>query len=405
MKRPHVPPLVRTLLAINLFNGVATGALALVLPLYAVSLGASAGQVGLLGTVQWIGVLLVSVPAGAVVGMWGWGRLYGAGSAMQGILLLALPLVGGPAALSPLAALASTGRTVGHVSVGSTLLGELALLGDDKAGWHRASFSLGMTFLGPLIGGAALVTLGARSTLVALGVAVLLVAAAASRVADARRLASVEDARAIMRRRLSDLRRLVRRPHLLRAFAIEGIVNAAMAVYATFAPLFVTRSLGGTSATIGVIAAGQGLCYVTMLLFGGPLLLRLGRAGQYALGGVLSAAAFALLALASDVRVAAVASLVLGAGLAAISFATFAILGAEPEDKGAVFGAFGLVMAAFVMFAPLGAGVVGDVVGVRGVFAGGAPLFLGLSAYLLVAHLRSERASTARVAVAELPAE
>lgn len=368
---------VLTLLAVNLFNGVTAGSVSVVLPLYAASLHATPAQIGLVGAAGSLGIILVSLPVGALVGgRFRWARLYGAGGVVHAAALLVLPFIRAPALLPLFVALKGSARTVGHVSVGSTLLGELSLLDGDKAGLHRASFALGLSLLGPLAGGLALRTVGFTSTFSALGVSVLAVAALVAIAGEPAGATRALDTHALLARRLSNLGRLLRRPHLVRAFVIEGLVNATSVALSTFMPVLVTRMLGASAAQAGAMAATQGTAYVGTLLFGGPILTRLGRRGQYAVGSALVAAGALTVALAPGSAHVFAAVVLIGSGLASISFATFSILGAEPEDKGTVFSVFGVCLSGFMLVGPALAGLIASVAGVRGLFGAFVPLFL-----------------------------
>jgi len=136
------------------FMGVSVGMAQITTSLYAVQLGASATELGLIAGAQSIGVLLMSLPIGVLVDRFGPRPPFLAGTLVVGLLYGAVPLVASPLWLLLCTALVSFAMPARFVSLNTLFLAQLASLGESKAGWYRGTHMLGMFLLGPLIGAA-----------------------------------------------------------------------------------------------------------------------------------------------------------------------------------------------------------------------------------------------------------
>lgn len=141
-------------LLLSVVSGITIGMGKVVTTFFALHTGASAMQVGFISAMESLGMLLVTVPAGFLISRFGARRIYFISSLGPALLSLALPWLGvwyGIALARGLIGLCIPFRIV---SMNSSFLEELKKLGSGKAGWYRGALTLGIGFLGPLLGNA-----------------------------------------------------------------------------------------------------------------------------------------------------------------------------------------------------------------------------------------------------------
>ena len=142
------------------FMGVSVGMAQITTSLYAVHLGASSTELGLIAGAQSIGVLLMSLPIGMLVDRFGPRPPFLVGTLVVGLLYTAVPLVASPLWLLLSTALVSFAMPMRFVSLNTLFLAQLASLGESKAGWYRGTHMLGMFLIGPLLGAALVSAVG-----------------------------------------------------------------------------------------------------------------------------------------------------------------------------------------------------------------------------------------------------
>jgi MFS family permease len=117
--------------------------------LYALKLGASTAQIGVISSMESLGMVFMTLPAGFLGARYGARRVYFIASAGPMLLNFVLPWT------SIWYAIALTQWLIGLcipfriVSMNGALLAQLRQIGFARAGWYRAFMSIGMGMLGP----------------------------------------------------------------------------------------------------------------------------------------------------------------------------------------------------------------------------------------------------------------
>ncbi len=136
---------------VSVLTGLSNGVARIALPLYANHLQASSLQIGLLSACQFAGTLLLSLPVGVLIDRVGSQALFQAGGLGGALLyLLLFTSASTPGDLVVAVALFSLVNPLRMVATQAEFLHVIARIGPTKAGWQRASHSVGMFFLGPL---------------------------------------------------------------------------------------------------------------------------------------------------------------------------------------------------------------------------------------------------------------
>ena len=136
----------------SVVGGMGMGVAQMAITLYAIELGATAAQIGLIGGVQGVGLLLTVLPIGILVDHVGPRKVFITGALTSAILYLLFPFARTSNALLCIVALLGFFAAFRFIPMTSVFLEFVRMVGSEKAGWQRGSHSFGLVFLGPLCG-------------------------------------------------------------------------------------------------------------------------------------------------------------------------------------------------------------------------------------------------------------
>jgi len=293
-----------------------------------VSRGAQARQVGIVGGLGYLGVLLMALPMGAWIDRHGSRTMFLRGAMAASLLYLLLPIVDAPWQVIVGAALLGFVLPFRTVPIQTEFLAMLPRLGPAKAGWNRAAFTLGLSFIGPAVSAAVLSSLGFSALFVMVAATLLLAFLVGRRVLVRRAGVAGQSGDAPLRTRIAGRIALLRDDaEVRRTMLIDGLSQMSVAYFVVFAIQMAMHRFGmSLQAAAGLITL-QGALYVATLFGGGLLVTRWRDDLRYLLAFVMLLAQSLLYGL--------------GNGAAALW------LGAALMGVGAVFGAILVLMMIF----------------------------------------------------------
>jgi MFS family permease len=263
------------LLSLGLMVGTINGLARVATPLFAVSRGAQPWQVGIVGGLGYMGVLLMALPMGAWIDRHGSRTMFLRGAAVAAVLYLLLPLVGTPWQVIAGAALLGFVLPFRTVPIQTEFLAMLPRLGPAKAGWNRAAFMLGLSFIGPAVSAAVVSSLGFTPLFLLVSATLLLAFIVGRRVLVRRSgiagLAEDAPLHLRIRRQMALLRDDA---DFRRTMLIDGLAQMSVAYFVVFAIQMAMHRFGmSLQAAAGLITL-QGALYVATLFVGGMLVPR-----------------------------------------------------------------------------------------------------------------------------------
>jgi MFS family permease len=355
------PPARRFLVGfmmLGILAGTSNGIAKVVLPLYAAALHASPWQIGLVGGLQFAGMLLLSLPLGAMIDRHGSRPLFRIGC-IGGVLLFLffLSRASTPAQLVAGVIIFGLLNPFRMVTTQTEFLHLLPLLGPGKAGWQRASHTFGMFFAGPMLGAWLLDQMGFSGAfrMVAAGLFVTLLIG--DRVLSSAPPGKGADATSIRQRLRDQFTVVVKRAELRRTMLIEFLGQVAMSYFTVFVIFVAIRTFGMSAQQAAGLVTVQGGAFVLTLLAAGQWLAAWREPVRYcaAFGVLLAAEALLWQPAAPAVLWASAMLLGLGLGMQHLtSVGRFAAL-AQELGRGRIGGLFSLA-------GPAG-GLVGAVLG------------------------------------------
>lgn len=262
-------------MTLNVLVGASHGISRVTLPLYAATLHAQAWQIGLVGGLQFGGLLLLSMPTGALIDRHGSLPLFRIGVLVAALVYaLGLTLAAAPWQLIACVVGLALVIPLRLVTTNTEFLHLLPQLNPAKAGWNRAANTLGMYFIGPSLGALLIGVVGYQPTFLLVAAAFLGMYLVGSRVLASAPPGRGAEATPLRQRVLGQLRAVAARPRLRRTMLIDMVGQMAVAYFSVFIVLFAIRQFGmGLQQAAGLITL-QGALFVATLFVGGQLTAR-----------------------------------------------------------------------------------------------------------------------------------
>jgi MFS family permease len=402
-REPHLPPSdeadsatpqLPALLSLGLMVGTINGLSRVAMPLYAVAAQAQPWQVGIVGGLGYLGVLLMALPMGAWIDRHGSRTMFLRGAAAAALLYLLLPLLHTPWRVIAGAALLGLVLPFRTVPIQTEFLAMLPRLGPAKAGWNRAAFMLGLAFIGPAVSAAVLSHLGFTALFVMVSATLLLAFIVGRRVLKRRPGVAGQVGDAPLRVRIqAQIRLLKEDADFRRTMLIDGLAQMSVAYFVVFAiPLAMRDHAMSLQSAAGLITL-QGALYVATLFAGGMVVARWRFEARYLLAFALLLAQSLLFGLGHSAAAlwAGAALMGIGVGLQGVTSTTrFGEL-MQRHGRGRVSGLSSLAPTAGGITGAVAGGVVSQHLGTEAGF-----LLLGVAqATVCVLQAMRWRAATA----------
>lgn len=365
---------------LSVIAGVSVGLGRVLTTLYALHLGANNAQIGYISAFETFGKLIVTLPAGFIIARYGAKRVYALASLFPMLVTCLIPWTTVWWAVAITRGLISLFIPFRTVSMNSSFLRQLKYLGSAKAGWYRGSQSFGTLILGPFL---ATLLIGHISFLWSFMLIALLFALMAmfgSNVLPGELDETAAAAAGTDARPASNMWHEVRelwRVRAVRDSCMMEFVNSATAqVFTTFILVLaltvahLPQSLAVTLITV------QGVTTV-LASFGLGHLLNLFSTGRVqGLSVALSVTGLALLGTTVNYSLLLLGTVLLCAGSALIGLSRTLQLSRLPGDKSKIAGIYNLTNMGGSFAGAIGGGLLGELLGLQGLFLAWIPFFL-----------------------------
>jgi MFS transporter, DHA1 family, multidrug resistance protein len=346
-----------------------------VLPIFAVHLGATPSEVGIIAAISTLAGIALSIPAGVLSDRLGRKTM--------------LVLAGIVFASAPAMYLFATGnwqlaaiRFYHGFSTAIFMPVAMAFISDlhegakgEKLGWFSSSTLVGR-FMAPLTGGALLGYYGSESTFGFVSIySICLVSGIFVLVLSARMPSppNVAPATKSWREQISGLSQLFSSRPLLCLGMMEASVLFMYGTIEVFLPLYGLR-LGLGAFEIGICLSAQVITLAATKPIMGRMSDKRGRSGQIVWGAVLGATAVAVLAVTGSFIAILLISVLIGLSLSIVTSATSAAVAdvSRCEMRGSAMGVFGTIMDLGHSSGPLVSGLLAAQLGYGAAFVGAA---------------------------------
>lgn len=368
-------------LLLALVSGLTVGLGKVVTTIYAIDLGATALQVGVIGAMESIGMVLVTVPAGFIIARYGARGIYFASSLGPLLVNLAMPFAAGWAALAGGRWLIGLCIPFRMVAMNSAFLERLRGRGETRGGWYRGALTAGMAILGPASAGILILKAGVTAAFFIVAALFGVMAVFSLSFLPARQPVAEESASFF-----AEIGALLGNRAVAESSFVEFLSSATGSLFSTFI-LLLAAALPPLTKEDGItVLLVQGVSTVALLFLSGTLVARLARGTAYALALALAAAALALLGFAHGFPALAVGAVLLSAASAVVHLINVRMLAAIPGAKSKAAGLYNLASMTGSSAGALGGGLLTKLVPLQSVFLLWLPILFGAAAIAFARH-------------------
>lgn len=339
--------------------------------LFALHLGANSLQVGLIAGTATLGMMLVTLPAGFLIARFGARRIYLLASANCAVMYLIVPWLTFWPALAAVRGLVGASVPFRTISMNSTFLQRVHDLGLGKAGWYRASQSIGMAVIGPWLGTA---LTGSSSFLVSYGCLAGLFLLMAFWSQNFLPDAETAVAGAPQDSGFGELRAMLADLWVGECCLTEFVNSSATSLFSSFIIVLAVQDLGWSTERAVLLITVQGLTLIAALFLLGPVLQRWGLAAAYTASFIFASLAMALLGMGVTLPVLMAGAVSLALGAALIHMVNVTRLAASDLPKSKISSLLNFAGQAGSIVGSVGGGLLSAVVGLHDVFLAWLPL-------------------------------
>jgi predicted MFS family arabinose efflux permease len=264
----------------------------------------------------------------------------------------------------------------------SVFLDYLKDVGNDKAGWYRGSHSIGMVFLGPLLGVFLVKDIGYSWTFVTVSLSLLATVIIAGTVLTDRKKDN-EIAIFSFNGTFSHIKSLLKNKELVEASVAEALAIAAFSCFNTFIVVIALRVFHLSKEIAALFVSTEGIIFILAVFSLDTLLKKIGKRNFYLLGIFAVISGLIPLGGARNPAGLWVGTIFLGIGLGMFNIINVSRIANIDSKKGKLAGFFTLFTVIGAMLGQILGGFIGDTFGLQAIFWALIPLFfiLGLKIY------------------------
>jgi predicted MFS family arabinose efflux permease len=373
----ETPSQIAPYLVLSMLAGTTAGMLRALSPIFAIHLGATPAQIGVISSFESLGMAAMTLPAGMLVARFGPRNVYVSASVLITLAYCLTASIASWPALAASLCLGGACMPFRIVSVSSSFLERLRSAGRSKAGWYSSSGTIGTLLVGPVLAALLLVTAG--PALGYLGIALIF---AAMGIYGARVLSSRSRLHATSGSSFDSIvetLRVLRHPVVSAVCLIEISSGIVFAFFTAFIVVTAIQYVGLSETQAISIRMFEGAVAVLTGLIGGYLVKDRPIVWFYRASLAFIVAGFLTLGVAANYATLVFATLMLGIGLGVSNLVNVIRVSSidAPKSRVSSLQLFSSFSGAF-MGALLG-GSLTKLIGLHGMFVSGAAIYALLS--------------------------
>jgi len=361
---------------LSMLAGTTAGMLRGLSPVFAIHLGATNAQIGMVASLESLGMAAMTLPAGVLVARFGPRRVYVLASLVITTVYCLVPWSPSWLVLGIGLCLGGSCMPFRIVSVSSSFLEQLKVLGRSRAGWYAASGTVGTLLVGPALASLLLTRSGPQAGYLTVALLFACMGLGGTQILKRH---PPPGPRPGFFQSFRESARLLRDPVVSAICTIEISTGLVFAFFAAFVVAAAIRQIGLSEPAAISVRMFEGLIAVVTMSAGGFLVRNQPLVRFYRVSLLLIVAGFGTLALARSYAALILATLLLGSGQGITSLINVIRLAASDAPKARVSSLqlFSSMSGAF-LGALLGS-LLSATFGLQGMFFTGALLYAVLA--------------------------
>jgi MFS family permease len=377
----HKHAFIAHFMLLSVISGITIGMGKVATTFFALHRGADTMQIGIISAMESLGMLLVTVPAGFLIARFGARRIYFISSLGPMVLSAVIPWLSAWYAIALARGLIGLCIPFRIVSMNSSFLQELKRLGSGKSGWYRGALTLGIGFLGPVLGNFFTEHTGYVWTYLAIGALFGFMAFYSQVFLPG---PTVENSVAVttVSSVFAEVKTMLANVEIGASCLIEFISSSTNSLFSTFILLIAIDVAHLPQQRAILLMLVQGATAVAALFAFGPLLRRLPQAMAYSISIVLACIGLALLGNGAGFAALAAGTVALSAGAALVHLINMDQLSRHALDKSKISGLYNLAQMSGGFFGAMIGGVLSRYFGLQKLFLIWIPILLVAALFL-----------------------
>jgi MFS family permease len=384
-------------LAVSITAGSSAGIMQLVLPLYALDLGIGDAGIGMIRGMGPIGGMLTTLPGGFLIDRFGPRRIYIISGLLDVLFIVLLPTATSRELLMAYLFIGGGVATIRWTALNSSFLERLDYFGLVRAGWMRAAMAIGLSFLGPLIGGQLVyyasypVSFGVIAAFIFLPLCFI----PGFKTGEPHRLLEQHTDNGLSI--LAQFRQLAGNRLLLRTGVLQGVAMACNHAFLVFIIILLVKNLHYSPQVASLVVSAQGIGAVLIMFWGGDLADRFRMQRVHVACFLMQIFGLVAAGFFDSIWIVASGAVVLAMGAALLMATSYSQLARLEGRKGKISGFFFLITGSGVALGPVFSGYLASLFGIRAAFTGFLPLVTAALVFIALTW-RSEKARTLALA-------
>jgi MFS family permease len=374
--------LLAAFLAVSITAGSSAGIMQLVLPLYALDLGIGDAGIGLIRGMGPIGGILTTLPGGYLIDHFGPRRVYITTGLLDVLFIVLLPTATSRELLMIYLFIGGGVATMRWTALNSSFLDRLNYFGLVRAGWMRAAMAIGLSFLGPLIGGQLVYYTSYPVSFAVIAAFILLPLwfIPGFRTGEPHRPISQhsDNNRSI----LGQFRQLAGNRLLLRTGVMQGVAMACNHAFLVFIIILLVKDLHYSPQLASLVVSIQGIGAVLVMFWGGDLANRFRMQRVHVACFLMQIFGLVAAGFFSNIWIVSCGAVVLAMGAALLMATSYSQLARLEGRKGKISGFFFLITGTGVALGPVFSGYLASLFGIRAAFTGFLPLEIAALSFI-----------------------
>ena len=386
--------LIVRFMAMNIGSGIAVGMVNFILPLFALSLDATTTEIGLIKGMMGVGDLLIVLPAGFLIDHFGSKKMYTLACIFGAFMIVVMSYASTPFMLLGIMVIYGISRSLRTTSLNASFFRNMTAIGIKKGGWFKGGMTIGAAFIGPLLGGIAILYLGFPGFFVFASAFLLVPLIIVYLVANGNNSTNVPTGTNSLGDTFRYYRLLLKNRLLVSATMTECMNTAFFMTFSTFITVLIVKDFGLSPGIAAILISLRGAAQILVVFFCGRLLYG-NHNHLYMFSYVMTILGLILFGTSSNLGILALAAILIGAFSGLMTTLTFTNVGSIEGEHGKIAGIFAIGTGFGAVFGPVYGGIIGDVFGVQDIFLAFIPLFCIMALYYFIAGKNIPRTSPA----------
>ncbi|MFT8314075.1 MAG: MFS transporter [Clostridium sp.] len=392
-KFPTKDKIILGFIILNIISGTSGGILQMVIPLYSLSINASTAQIGIIKGVSGLGMLLLVLPSGFLIDYYGSRKLYIVGSVIGAIIIFTFSFIKLPIFLIIGMGIQGFTNSLRFTSLNAAFFKNLKTIGKKKSGWYKGSMSIGLTFIGPFIGGYIVQNISYKWIFVLIGMMILIPSLILYILSDKSIKSKPENLIQIFKEQYYDLKLLLRNNIIKQTALVESISTACFSTFVTFIIVLVVSNYHLKSIYASWLIIMEGSAFIITVFLGGHLLYKFKASTLYLESFILVIVGTLIVVFQQSITFIALGTIIMGLGLGMTNLITYSRVGEIEGKKGKISGLFAACTGIGASLGPTIGGFIGQRFSIKFVFLIYVPLFVLLGFYIIFKDLKMTKKS------------